>query len=180
MLYICSDHQIFKKEFSSKKFDLLCICSNNFTGLFVAPDHMIKMVKFFYLLFQKTPRFLIPYLIVNCITIIGGIASILLILFKGSDGLDASDESNLIATELDEHKTLFIICAISAILLNCYTWLVIFTLHQQYTHLMVGGRIAAVILGSVHPNVAFIEHGLNSKSRDGHPSQNQNKNHNNH
>lgn len=78
---------------------------------------------------------MIPFLVANCVTIIGGIVGLVLIIFKSDDLADESGDFTTAlpdaSEEIETHKTMFIIIAIALIALSCHSWFVIFALYKH-------------------------------------------------
>lgn len=108
---------------------------------------------------------LVPFLVEHSCGIVGALVSFLILILKPSTVESSADQTYTddITDEEDlfnGHRVFFFIGFVIAILISTYSWLVIFTLYQQYTFLRLtllkGASPFAV---AMHPSVAIIENG---------------------
>lgn len=101
---------------------------------------LIKNQSILLICLQKKPPCLIPFLIANCATILGGILGIVLLFVSPSDTAttNAGEDYTTSMTNEDDpvqgHRFIFISVAVVIILLNIHGWLVIFALYKSYSH----------------------------------------------
>lgn len=106
---------------------------------------------------QRKPRFLIPFLVEHSFAIVGAIFAVYLLIMNPSDEMDESFEG---------YQTLIIICVLFIIALSVHSWLVIYTLHQEYTEsqvIILGGPYSNVTVHPIiaaEPRVATVENGI--------------------
>lgn len=88
----------------------------------------------------------------------------LILIFKSSDENDEyTTEIAIVEDPIDGHETLFIVLIVISIGLSVHSWLVVFTLYQEYTKLRIIVIHKAYDVPShiqTYPNVATIENGI--------------------
>lgn len=119
------------------------------------------MMKFVFLL-KKKPNWMVPFLVEHCLSIIGAVISIFALLLKPKD-IDSNAEQSYTTDKTDdadlsdEHRGLYTIAVIIALMLSAYSWLVIFTLYKQYKIWQMTAFHGAAM--AMQRNVATIENG---------------------
>lgn len=106
----------------------------------------------------------------HCLEIIGAFFAILVLILKPSDkdiALLTTEYPTVYATELssaddpiEEYQSLFIFFSILAIALSVHSWIIIFTLYQEYTYFQFAalrGGPFAVAANRSRRSVATIE-----------------------
>lgn len=111
---------------------------------------------------------MLPFLVEQSFTIVGAVASLVILIQRPSDN-QVSNVDELYTTDLTEkddllsgdNKTILIIAVIIAIAIIMHSWLVIFTLYQQYAYLRLITMMGPFALAAnhMHRNVAVIENG---------------------
>lgn len=105
---------------------------------------------------------MVPFLVEHCLSIIGAVISIFALLLKPKD-IDSNAEQSYTTDKTDdadlsdEHRGLYTIAVIIALMLSAYSWLVIFTLYKQYKIWQMTAFHGAAM--AMQRNVATIENG---------------------